>query len=210
MSTLEQDRKHLRDKDLGRHSNRKYREALKVITSLEKEVDAYKAVSVPPSKRVIRKARGNTSVAQATAVAMASDWHVEELVKPSTVQYMNEYNPDIAKRRAGRFWQKLVLLTRRNRSDTKIENLVLVLGGDFISGSIHEELLENSAMQPMEAIMFAQDLLNSGINFLKEDGDFKSIVVVCKDGNHGRMGYAGSKIRKTPSGGGLITKMILT
>jgi len=107
-------------------------------------------------------------------------------VKPSTVQGRNKYNPDIAQERADRMWQKTVMLTERQRFDTKVDNLVLVLGGDFISGSIHEELLENNAMPPMEAILFAQDLLDSGIRYLKEHGNFKRIVVICKDGNHGR------------------------
>jgi len=195
MSTLKQDRKHLRDKELGRHNNRKYREALNVISDLEKEVESYKAVSIPPNKRHIRRRKGNPNASQATVIAMASDWHVEEIVKPTTVQMLNKYNPDVAEHRARNFWRKLMLLTKRNRADTVIENLLLILGGDFISGSIHDELLENSAMPPMEALLFVQELLHSGITYLEKYGGFKKIVVVCKDGNHGRMGYAGSKIR---------------
>ena len=174
---------------------RKYKHALRMINRLEKDTQATAGLVVPPSKRVIKTARGNQSASQATAIVMASDWHVEEVVKPSTVQMRNKYNPDIAEKRADTFWKKIVLLTTRNRSDTRIDNLLLILGGDFISGSIHDELLENNALPPMEAVLFAQDLLDTGIRFLKENGGFKKIVVLCKDGNHGRMGYAGSKIR---------------
>lgn len=195
MSTVKEDREHLRDKELGRHNNRKYREALKVIGELEAELDAYKAVSVPPSKRVIRQKRGNPKTSQATVIAFASDWHVEEVVKPTTIQMLNKFNPTIAEKRAARYWRKLIQLTERNKSDTTIENLVLVLGGDFITGSIHDELMETNALEPMQAILFAQDLLDAGIRYVKESGTFKRIVVICKDGNHGRMGYAGSKIR---------------
>jgi hypothetical protein len=195
MSTLEEDKGHIRDRELGRHTDRKYKEALRTIHALEKELDGYTHVSVPPSKRVIKRLQGSVHTSQATAIVMASDWHCEEVVKPSTIQGRNKYNPDIAQERADTFARKIVLLTARNRSDTRVDNLVLILGGDFISGSIHDELAENNALAPMEAILFAQDLLDSSIRYVKEHGSFKRIVVVCKDGNHGRMGYAGSKIR---------------
>lgn len=187
MNDLERDRKHHRDKEIGRHNNRKYREALKVIGTLEKELEAYKTVSVAPSKRSIRKVRGNPRKAQATAVVVASDWHVDEIVKPSTVQGRNRYNPDIAQTRADKLFRKAVILTDRNRSDTTIDQCLLVLAGDFISGNIHEELLENTAMPPIDAIMYAQDLLDAGIRYLKEHGGFKQITVVCKSGNHSRI-----------------------
>ena len=170
-----------------RAERRKHKAALREINRLHKDIAAYEAVSVPPSKRVIRMSRGSVKASQATAIVMASDWHVDELVKPSTVQGRNKYNPDVAKIRSQRFWNKLVMLVERNRHDTKIENLVLILGGDFISGNIHEELLESTAMRPMEAILFVQDLLDAGIRYVKANGNFKKIVVVCKDGNHGRI-----------------------
>jgi hypothetical protein len=195
MSTLKDDRKHLRDRELGRHNDRKYKEALRTIHALEREVEAYRAVSVPPSKRNIKRLPGHAHTSQATAIAIASDFHIEEVVKPSTVQGKNKYNPDIAQERVDTFARKLVRLTARNRFDTTVDNLVLILGGDFISGSIHEELAETNALAPMEAILLAQDMLDACIRYIKENGEYKRIVVICKDGNHGKMGYAGTKIR---------------
>lgn len=163
--------------------HRKYKDALRTIGKLEKELNATHEVSVPPSKRIIRATQGNT--AEGTAIAVASDWHIDEVVKPSTVHGKNKYNPDIAQERAERFFQKVVRLTERNRHDTTIDTLILVLGGDFISSNIHEELLENTALRPMEAILLAQDLLDAGITFLKPH--FKRVVVICKSGNHSRI-----------------------
>jgi hypothetical protein len=187
MSTLKDDRKHLRDRELGRHNDRKYKEALRTIHHLESEIEAYRAVSVPPSKRVIKRLHGSTHASQATAIAMASDWHVDEVVNPRTVQGLNKYNPDIATERADTFFRRLVKLVNRNRFDTVVDNLVLILGGDFISSNIHEELLENTAMRPLEAIIFVQDIIDAGLRYLKEDGGFKKIVVVCTAGNHSRI-----------------------
>lgn len=185
MSTIDEDRKHVRDKELGRHSDRKYRQALREIQELESRLAAYEAVSVPPSKRVIKRQKGNAKKSEATVLSMASDWHVDEIVKPSTVQGRNKYNPDIAKVRSENFARKLVSLTERNRKDTRISTLLLVLGGDFISGSIHEELLENTAMRPMEGILYAQDLLDVVLRYVRPY--FTRMVVICKDGNHSRI-----------------------
>lgn len=187
MSELEDDVVHVQDKELGRYNNRKYKDAIKEIARLNRELDAYQVISVPPSKRRIPKPRKKKRESVATVVAMASDWHIDELVRPSTVQGRNKFDPDIAKKRAWKFFTKLVLLTDRNRMDTTIKDLVLVLGGDFISGNIHEELLENTSMRPLEAIMFAQDLIAEGLRYLETYGEFDRIVVICKDGNHGRI-----------------------
>lgn len=201
MSTLKQDRKHVRDKELGRHNDQKYKEALKTIAELEREVNAYQVLSEAPHKRVIRKQRIRKGASRATVISFASDWHVAEIVKPSTVQYLNKYNPDIAERRAKNYWRKLVDMTNRQRHDTTIETLCLVLAGDFITGHIHSELAELTAMAPLEELVFAQSLLDAGIRYVKEHGDFKRIVVICKDGNHGRMGYDGSKTRHATRAG---------
>lgn len=185
MSTLNDDLEYIQDKELGRHNERKYRDALKRIRGLEKELDGYKAVAVPPSQKKIKKRRHKKTESHATVIAMATDWHVEEIVKPSTVQYRNSYTPDIAKQRAHNFFRKLILLTNRERQDTIVNELCLILGGDFISGHIHDELKAGTAMQPVEAILFAQDLLSEGLRFIEKE--FKSITVICKPGNHGRI-----------------------
>lgn len=187
MSTFKQDRGKLRRQRTIRHNNKKYRDALDAVDMLEKELKAYQVLSVAPSRRVIKRKLGDPNISQATVIAVASDWHVDEIVMPRTVQGKNKYNPDVAKKRAYKFWQKIVQLTDRNRADTTIENLLLVLGGDFISGNIHEELLANTSMRPVEAIMYAQDLLDAGLRYLDEHGNFNQIVVICKMGNHARI-----------------------
>ncbi len=122
---------------------------------------------------------------QATAVALASDWHVEENVEPGMVNDLNEYTPDIAQNRSRKFFRDLVWKIKHHRSNIDIDNLVLWIGGDIISGYIHEELVESNHMSPTEAILFAFDLFTAGIDFLvKELG--VSIQIPCSYGNHGR------------------------
>ena len=63
---------------------------------------------------------------------------------------------------------------------------VLALLGDFISGYIHLELIENNTMSPLEAILFVQRKLKEGIDFLVEEGEFEQILIPTAFGNHGR------------------------
>jgi len=129
---------------------------------------------------------------EATAVMLASDWHVEELVEAKTINGMNAYTPTIARVRAAEFFRGLLWMIRNARAGQdgsygfSIKNLVLWLGGDLISGYIHDELMESNELSPTEATLLAQDLIASGIDFLLEHGELEKIVVPCSYGNHGR------------------------
>jgi hypothetical protein len=129
---------------------------------------------------------------EATAVALASDWHVEELVEPSTINGMNTYNTTIARQRSVEFFRGILWMIRNSRTGStdeygfNIKNLVLWLGGDLISGYIHEELMESNELSPTEATLFAQDLIVSGIDFLLKHGELEKIIIPCSYGNHGR------------------------
>ena len=70
-------------------------------------------------------------------------------------------------------------------SNIDIKNLVLWLGGDIISGYIHEELVESNHMSPTEAILFAFDLFTAGIDFLIKELAIE-LQIPCSYGNHGR------------------------
>lgn len=124
---------------------------------------------------------------EATAFAIASDWHVEEVVKKEQVDGTNEYNMRIAKKRAEKFFQSTLKLIQREQADVKIDTLVLALIGDFISGHIHEELMEATEVSPQDAMLFAMNLIASGIEFLLANSKL-TIICPCCVGNHARDG----------------------
>jgi hypothetical protein len=126
------------------------------------------------------------ATSEAVAVAVASDWHVEEEVKAATVNHRNKFNLDVAKQRVDKFFQKVAALIRKEQQDVKIYELVLVLGGDFFSGNIHDELMETCLLSPVHAAIYAQELLESGIDFLINNTKLK-ITVPCVVGNHTRI-----------------------
>lgn len=153
----------------------------------ERELDAYAHTLKPKRKPRAIKQRAKSGTSESTAVALASDWHVEEIVPKETVGGLNEYNPTIADKRAQRFFQNLVKMIDMARRDTKVDDLVFWCGGDFVTGHIHEEMKETTAMAPLEAIDFASGLLRSGFEFLLDYGKFERIIVPCSFGNHGRL-----------------------
>lgn len=132
-------------------------------------------------------ARREASKREGTAVVLCSDWHVEERVDAIKVNGRNVYTPEIARERVERLGRGIVALIESHRSLMAIDNLVLWLGGDLITGYIHEELLESNFLSPTRATMFAHDLIADLIRYVLEHGKLERLIVPCSYGNHGRL-----------------------
>lgn len=154
---------------------------------LQVALDTKAGMSGLPSIKLAHKTRSPSKRLEATAVVLASDWHIEEQVDPAAVNGRNEYNLDISRKRAEKFFRATLWLLEHNRAGFDIDNLVLWLGGDLITGYIHEELEESNFLSPPEAILYAMDLLISGIDLLLSEGKLQRIIVPCNRGNHGRI-----------------------
>jgi hypothetical protein len=122
----------------------------------------------------------------AVAVALASDWHVEESVEPNTVHGLNEYNLEVAKTRADHYFRNALALTEMMARETKVETLLLALLGDFFTNFLHDENVQTNLLSPTPAAKYAQELLVSGIKFLLKESPYR-LTVPCVAGNHGRM-----------------------
>lgn len=159
------------------------------LEAAEKELELHRGLASHKPRTFSIRPRKATKH-EATAIAIASDWHIEEPVDPESMEipggYLNEYNMKIAKDRAERFFAGILKLVEIERHVVQIQSLVLGLLGDFISGYIHEELEENNEASPLEAIEACEDYLCSGIDYLLKEGQFRKIVVPCTFGNHGR------------------------
>jgi len=174
-----------RFKDSKRVTDRKYDTLLKKIDEIEKERDAviqmrdrFQTYKINPNKH---------DISEAVAFLVASDWHIEETVKSNTVNGLNSYDLEIAKDRSEKFFQNGLRLIKIQQKDTDIDTIVLALLGDFISNGIHDELLETNSLQPIDAAIFAQNLIASGIEYLLRDKSIKKIILPCHSGNHGRI-----------------------
>lgn len=182
--SMKQDNQRAKEKAQLALLEKKYKEALKQIQSLEKQVDITKGMEGTISTyKIIPKVSGKAS--EATCVWVASDWHVEESVSPATISGLNEYGLDIAKKRAERFFQAGLRLTDILAKDVTIKTVILALLGDFISNDIHDELVEGNEIGPMDAAINAQNMIASGIEFVLKNSKY-DLVIPCHSGNHAR------------------------
>lgn len=182
--TLAEDRQQRAQGDALTVLRKKYQEALQVIERYEREQEAARALAAG-SRLITIQPKHRSGTSEATAIWLASDWHVEEIVGPE-VNSLNRYSPEIAKARATQFFQSGLRLTQLLAQDVQIEHIILALLGDFITNDIHEaENAEKNALQPMQAIVLAQDLLVAGIEFVLQHSTC-TITIPCHSGNHGR------------------------
>jgi len=122
-----------------------------------------------------------------TPIVQVSDNHIEERVRPEDVPgAVNAYTPEIAKQRFDQLWQRVLLIIGSLRTLHVVDEIIVALLGDIITGFLHEDQLEGNYMSPTKATLLAEDLINSGIEFLLTKGNFKRIIVPCCYGNHGR------------------------
>lgn len=124
---------------------------------------------------------------QAVPIIQFSDWHVEEKIERSTTQGMNEFNPDIAKKRTQALAINTLKLIKKERQDVKINELVICLGGDFINNFLHDHDKEMNFMSPVEATLFAKELLKQTLVTIANNANVKKIILLCIRGNHGRL-----------------------
>jgi len=128
-----------------------------------------------------------TSRSVSTAVTMWSDWHLEEEVRSSAINGLNNFNLEEAKKRVEYLANRIVKFLRMYRRDTEIDRLVICLGGDFITGNIHEENMENALLRPMDAIMYAEELIAGAIEFIQAHVQHLKLTICCVPGNHSRI-----------------------
>lgn len=151
----------------------------------QKQLEAVAGLKAGIETHVIHPAAPK-GVSEATVVAVASDWHIEEIVVKNMVSGLNENNLTLSKAKAEKFFVKTLRLTDLLAKDIRIDNMVVPLLGDFITGNIHgEDNAETNECKPTEAIVLAQNWIASGIELLLNNSK-RNLVFPCHSGNHAR------------------------
>lgn len=114
----------------------------------------------------------------------ASDWHWGEVVDPKQINGVNEYNMTIAQRRARQMVERAVALLKTHLVTLHYPGIVFALGGDMVSGDIHEELSETNERPMMPALLDLMGVLTWCIRTLADE--FGHVFVPAVTGNHGR------------------------
>ena len=160
------------------------REAQDELTTVHAELSLYeKDYETQPAWLKPRKAvKGEDH--RATILVSFSDSHIGEFVDDKQMDGFNRYDMDIAAMRIARFFDRTITLARTYVAGVGFDGVVLNLGGDLTSGSIHDELLRTNLVTGYEAIEFAVAHLIPGIHKFAEE--FGKVLVVSEPGNHGR------------------------
>jgi len=113
-----------------------------------------------------------------------SDLHWSEIVHPSQINGVNRYNLDIARRRMRTLGEGAVRLLSIISPKMDYPGIVIPLGGDMISGNIHDELTATNEMNSMPTVL---DLFGELAGFIGGMADkFGKVFCPCVTGNHGR------------------------
>ena len=140
-----------------------------------------KKVASPPNW-LIKPSKGKRSAGAPTL--FASDWHWGEVVDPNQINGVNEYNVAIAQDRARVMIEKTIDLLKNHVALSDYPGIVFVLGGDMVSGDIHEELMATNSMEIMPTVIDLFGVLTWCIETLADE--FGNVFVPCVSGNHGR------------------------
>ena len=140
--------------------------------------------TAPWPKFVWTKSKTTPSV---TAVAAFGDWHIGEVIDPEETEGYNIYNYEVARSRLFDIYMPAFLnYIDTQRKGYKIDNLVVTLLGDMVSGEIHDEFIRTNEFPPPVAAAKAGDLAAELISKLSQS--FSNVRCECVTAdNHGRL-----------------------
>lgn len=113
-----------------------------------------------------------------------SDVHGGEVVNPAEINHANRYNLAIMKQRFEYTAKTAIHLLRILDQRMRYPGLVMPLGGDMISGNIHDELMATNELQTMPTLLEMHEMLVKGITLMADT--FGEVFLPCVGGNHGR------------------------
>ena len=147
------------------------------------KVEAGLALTPKPPKwaQPTKKAKRGS---EAIVCTMLSDAHFDEVVNPEEVNGMNAYNREIAVLRLKRYFSKVAALPHHYLAGPSYKGAVIFMGGDMLSGDIHDELAQSNESTPIGTCLFWSEQIAAGVRMLAEVYPHVHVVSVC--GNHGR------------------------
>jgi hypothetical protein len=148
-----------------------------VIGTLGRKLDA-----IDPPQWTINPLKQDS--APGVPTLFLSDLHWGEVVQPGQINGVNRYNVAIAHERMQTCVDSAVHLLRILSPKLNYPGIVLPLGGDMISGNIHDELTATNEINSMPAVLDLYGVLRGVITQLADT--FGRVFLPCVTGNHGR------------------------
>ena len=113
-----------------------------------------------------------------------SDLHWGEVVEPKQINSVNHYDVKTAHERLQKLATRFLHLLGIISPEFDYPGMVLVLGGDMISGNIHDELTATNEFNTMPTVL---DLYGELVRFIELCANqLGNVFIPCVSGNHGR------------------------
>ena len=155
-----------------------------IVDSIHKLAPSFKAVPTIQYK----SPKGNFIGKHAqTVIAPLSDTHIGESVNSDQMVDLNTYDFNIFNRRLYGWASQLLNLVSYRRNIAKVDDLIVPMLGDMISGDIHEELARSNISNCMEQMIRGANLIAQALMFLAPH--FKNILVPCVAGHSSMISY---------------------
>jgi len=122
----------------------------------------------------------------ARPVLVLSDLHLDEVVDLDVMDGFNAFDREIAEQRLERVVNSTVDYLRTYVSGVEYDGITVMLGGDIVTGTIHDELAQTNAAPLPDTIAHWVPILVSAISHLADE--FGRVHLPCVDGNHDRAG----------------------
>jgi hypothetical protein len=136
--------------------------------------------TLPPAWQV----RPDTTSGRSIIIAHTSDLHMGEVIDPGEIQGFNAFDSQIARDRMRRYFETVCTIGPRWLHGSPCDGALLTMGGDLISGDIHEELTRTNDLTSHDQVAAVIEVYASGIQMLLDT--FGAVHVVAVPGNHGR------------------------
>ena len=172
----------LRYRRLYQLSIKKNLDGTSIIEAIQDAAISFKKVplqNIPKPKGPIKGQSAQIVVAPLT------DTHIGEDVDYQQMAGLNSYSFDIFNKRLFGWATTVLNLVQLRRASVPINELVIPMLGDMISGDIHDELIKTNQDNVMGQMIRGANLIAQALMYLAPH--FKTITVPCVVGNHGRM-----------------------
>lgn len=113
-----------------------------------------------------------------------SDLHWGEVVHPTQINGVNAFNLSIARERLRYTVETAIHLLKILSPNNDYPGIVVPIGGDALSGNIHEELQTTNELNTMPTLLDLYDHLVGAVKLLANT--FGHVFLPCVTGNHGR------------------------
>jgi hypothetical protein len=151
--------------------------------NVREQIFGLSAVPAKPPRWVIEEPKKSIH-GPGVPITLWSDWHHGEVVDPAQVNVANKFDMAISRKRIRMLVERIIDLSFRHQTSPNYPGIIVNLGGDMISGDIHDELTETNELPTMPVVLDLFGTIVWALTQLHEK--FGPVFVPCQYGNHGR------------------------